>query len=254
MAHVIMNAKCIADHDSPDSMLPRALCLTCNPRKRQTIPRERTSASAGVSLAPPLAIYKALAADLSDETEKEITASAEIEMQKIGPKEAALRLQREAVATSAKKLRNKEPNPFGPIKELVMNAPPPTQEVTTQETAMSRTATAKKTKTAAKKTAKSSARKTVKSSAARPTKAGGRKTYDWAGAKEKALTGIIPPAPDFSAHTHRFYREPLAQAVALVKAGDLKALQALKFARDDGSPGMIKRYRDIAVIALKSKK
>lgn len=91
--------------------------------------------------------------------------------------------------------------------------------------------------------------------AAKTNGAGGeRKTYDWTGAKERAEKGSLPPTPDFSANTHKYYRPLLAEAVKFAKAGNVKALLAMKFARNDGSPGVVKRYRDIAVAALKAAK
>lgn len=128
----------------------------------------------------------------------------------------------------------------------------PAAQASTEATMSVSAAKKKTTRTPAKKTV-TSARKAIKSTAARTSKTG-RKMFDWNAAMEAAQKGTVPPAPDFSANTHRYYREPLADCVKLVKAGDVKALAAMKFTRTDGSPGMIQRYRDLALVALKSKK
>jgi len=81
-----------------------------------------------------------------------------------------------------------------------------------------------------------------------------RARYDWNGAREAAATGTIPAAPDFSANTHRCYRPLLAEVEKLVKAKDLAGLQAYRVKGSSTSPAAVKRYREIALVALKAKK
>lgn len=85
-------------------------------------------------------------------------------------------------------------------------------------------------------------------------KSSDRARYDWAAAREAAAKGKVPAAPDFSANTHRSYRVPLAEVEKLVKARDLAGLQAYRVKGTCSSPSAIKRYREIAIAALKAKK
>jgi hypothetical protein len=85
-------------------------------------------------------------------------------------------------------------------------------------------------------------------------KSGDRARYDWNGAREDAAKGTIPAAPDFSANTHRCYRPLLAEVEKLVKAKNLAGLQAYKIKGSCTSPAAVKRYREIALIALKARK
>lgn len=81
-----------------------------------------------------------------------------------------------------------------------------------------------------------------------------RARYDWDGAEEKAKKGTLPDAPDMSAPTHKHYVGKLKEVCKLARAGDVKGLQAYKVSdRDDGSPGLVKRYLKIAIIAVKAK-
>lgn len=84
-------------------------------------------------------------------------------------------------------------------------------------------------------------------------KDGNRSRYDWNGAREAAAKGTIPAAPDFSANTHRSYRPMLAEVEKLVKAKDLPGLQAYRVKGTCSSPSAVKKYREIAIIALKAK-
>lgn len=90
--------------------------------------------------------------------------------------------------------------------------------------------------------------------AAPKRKKGERAKYDWSGARERAEKGTIPACPDFSANTHKSYRPALAEVYALVKAGDLAGLQAYRVKGSSTSPNAIKKFREIALIALKAKK
>jgi hypothetical protein len=82
---------------------------------------------------------------------------------------------------------------------------------------------------------------------------GKRSMYDWKGEKEAAAKGKIPSPPDFSANTHRVYRPALAEVVELVQKKDLDGLLKHRVEGTCSSPKAIKRYREIALIALKAK-
>ena len=67
---------------------------------------------------------------------------------------------------------------------------------------------------------------------------------------EAVQRGELPPAPDFSAETHKRFRPKLAQVVALAEAGDIAGLKAFEINPVSSSPKAIAKYRDLAVIAL----
>lgn len=70
---------------------------------------------------------------------------------------------------------------------------------------------------------------------------------------EAAQRGDLPPAPDFSADTHKRFRAKLAEVVAAAEAGDLDALRAFTINPVSSSPKAIAKYRDLAVIALEAR-
>jgi hypothetical protein len=67
---------------------------------------------------------------------------------------------------------------------------------------------------------------------------------------DRAQSGVMPQAPDFSKPTHARFRTKLAQIVALAEAGDIAALQAFEINPVSSSPKAIARYRDLCVIAI----
>lgn len=69
-----------------------------------------------------------------------------------------------------------------------------------------------------------------------------------------ARQGKLPEPPDFSAETHKRFRNKLASVVALAEAGDLDGLRAFEINPVSSSPKAIKRYRDLCVIALEVRK
>lgn len=71
-------------------------------------------------------------------------------------------------------------------------------------------------------------------------------------ALDMARTGVLPPAPDFSAPTHRGYRRHLAEVVALVEARDVDGLRAYPINPVSSSRRILARYRDAALIALEA--
>lgn len=98
--------------------------------------------------------------------------------------------------------------------------------------------------------------------AAKPAKAKGPKAISVAkvggslGKRAEVLAsaeaGTLPTAPDFSAPTHARFLKKHAELVALVAAGDLKALKAFPINPISSSPKALARYRDLAVTALEA--
>jgi hypothetical protein len=68
-----------------------------------------------------------------------------------------------------------------------------------------------------------------------------------------AERGEIPAAPDFTAETHKRWRQALAGVVALVDAGDVAGLEANTIEPRSSSRVAICRYRDHAIVALKAR-
>lgn len=67
-----------------------------------------------------------------------------------------------------------------------------------------------------------------------------------------ARAGKLPEPPDFSAETHKRFRNKLAAVVALANAGDLNGLRAFQINPVSSSPKAIKRYRDLCIVALEA--
>ena len=67
---------------------------------------------------------------------------------------------------------------------------------------------------------------------------------------DRAQTGALPAAPDFSKPTHARFRAKLAQIVALAEAGDIANLQDFEISPVSSSPKAMARYRDLCVIAI----
>ena len=70
---------------------------------------------------------------------------------------------------------------------------------------------------------------------------------------DRAQTGALPAAPDFSKPTHARFRAKLAQIVALAEAGDIASLQDFEINPVSSSPKAMARYRDFCVIAIKAR-
>jgi len=68
-----------------------------------------------------------------------------------------------------------------------------------------------------------------------------------------AREGKLPVPPDFSAETHKRFRNKLQNVIDLAKAGDLKGLRAFEINPVSSSPKAIARYRDLCVIALEAR-
>jgi hypothetical protein len=66
-----------------------------------------------------------------------------------------------------------------------------------------------------------------------------------------AEAGMVPPAPDFSAETHKRFRNKLAIIQKAVEAKDMKALAAIQINPVSSSPRAMLRYRDAALVALR---
>lgn len=71
--------------------------------------------------------------------------------------------------------------------------------------------------------------------------------------REAAQRGELPVIPDFSAETHKRFRNKLAQVAALVEAGDVAALKAFEINPVSSSPKAIARYRDLCIVALEAR-
>jgi hypothetical protein len=67
-----------------------------------------------------------------------------------------------------------------------------------------------------------------------------------------AREGTLPEPPDFSAETHKRFRNKLASVVELAKAGDLKGLRSFEINPVSSSPKAIKRYRDLCIVAIEA--
>jgi len=85
--------------------------------------------------------------------------------------------------------------------------------------------------------------------AAAPKRPPGKRAAIEAAARE----GKLPEPPDFSAETHKRFRNKLASVVELAKAGDLKGLRAFEINPVSSSPKAIKRYRDLCIMALEAR-
>jgi hypothetical protein len=86
--------------------------------------------------------------------------------------------------------------------------------------------------------------------AAAPKRPLGKRAATEAAARE----GKLPEPPDFSAETHRRFRNKLAAVVELAKAGDLNGLRAFEINPVSSSPKAIKRYRDLCIMALEARR
>jgi hypothetical protein len=67
-----------------------------------------------------------------------------------------------------------------------------------------------------------------------------------------AREGKLPEPPDFSAETHKRFRNKLASVVELAKSGDIKGLRAFDINPVSSSPKAIARYRDLCIMALEA--
>jgi hypothetical protein len=67
-----------------------------------------------------------------------------------------------------------------------------------------------------------------------------------------AREGKLPEPPDFSAETHKRFRNKLASVIDLAKAGDLKGLRSFEINPVSSSPKAIKRYRDLCIVAIEA--
>lgn len=91
--------------------------------------------------------------------------------------------------------------------------------------------------------------KAAKAPTAAPKAAAGKRAETLAAAER----GELPAPPDFSAATHARFRGKLAEIVALVEAGDVKALKAFAINPISSSPKALDKFRNLAVTALEAK-
>jgi hypothetical protein len=87
----------------------------------------------------------------------------------------------------------------------------------------------------------------------KPKAAEGRPLGKRAAIEASAREGKLPSPPDFSAETHKRFRNKLASVVELAKAGDLKGLRAFEINPVSSSPKAIARYRDLCIVALEAR-
>ena len=104
----------------------------------------------------------------------------------------------------------------------------------------------------AKRAAKPAAAKKAQKPAPKPEPVSTRPLGKRAAIQAAARDGKLPEPPDFSAETHKRFRNKLASVVELAKAGDLKGLRAFEVNPVSSSPKAIARYRDLCVIALEA--
>ena len=104
----------------------------------------------------------------------------------------------------------------------------------------------------AKRAANPAASKKAQKPAAKQEPVSTRPLGKRAAIEAAAREGKLPEPPDFSAETHKRFRNKLASVVELTKAGDLEALRAFKINPVSSSPKAIARYRDLCVIALEA--
>ena len=108
-----------------------------------------------------------------------------------------------------------------------------------------------KRKSTAKRAAKPASSKKAPKTAAKQASSQ-RSLGQRAAIEAAAREGKLPEPPDFSAETHKRFRNKLASVVNLAKAGDLKSLRSFEINPVSSSPKAIARYRDLCVIALEA--
>lgn len=109
-----------------------------------------------------------------------------------------------------------------------------------------------KKKPTAKRATKPAATKKAPKAAAKQEAVSARPLGKRAAIETAAREGKLPEPPDFSAETHKRFRNKLAGVIELAKAGDLKGLRAFEINPVSSSPKAIARYRDLCVIALEA--
>ena len=109
-----------------------------------------------------------------------------------------------------------------------------------------------KKKPTAKRSGKPAAAKKTQKPAAKQEAVSTRSLGKRAAIEAAAREGKLPEPPDFSAETHKRFRNKLASVVELAKAGDLKGLRAFEINPVSSSPKAIARYRDLCVVALEA--
>jgi hypothetical protein len=107
-------------------------------------------------------------------------------------------------------------------------------------------------KSTTKRAAKPAAGKRVQKPAPKPEPASTRPLGKRAAIEAAAREGKLPEPPDFSAETHKRFRNKLASVIEVAKAGDLKGLRAFEINPVSSSPKAIARYRDLCIIALEA--
>ena len=104
----------------------------------------------------------------------------------------------------------------------------------------------------AKRAAKPAAAKKAQKPAPKQEPVSTRPLGKRAAIEAAAREGKLPEPPDFSAETHKRFRNKLASVVEVAKTGDLKGLRAFEINPVSSSPKAIARYRDLCIIALEA--
>ena len=275
-AHVAKIAEKFIKANLPDDgSLPDFLKRSETPeqaekRRKKNKPRDETG---GMKVIEPIdpKIRKAIEKDLKDDLDANKTAGGDVAIASASPKKTEKEIlafyKSGAKRPHAHAVLADLPNTLGPAireasedakkKKKAKKLSPVLAKALAEKDKLNQIATATTSventvKKASKATAKQSKKSTSKS-ASKPKSNGASKRYDWRAAEENAAKGVMPPHLDFSANTHKYFRAMLADAEKYAKARSLKDLQAMKFKRTDGSPGMVKRYRDLAITAIKAK-
>lgn len=96
---------------------------------------------------------------------------------------------------------------------------------------------------------KRAGKKEPKQTAGSATRPAGKRAAIEAAARE----GKLPTPPDFSAETHKRFRNKLASVIALAEAGDINGLRSFEINPVSSSPKAIARYRDLCIMALETR-
>jgi hypothetical protein len=110
-----------------------------------------------------------------------------------------------------------------------------------------------KAKKAKAKKAKPAAKTKTKAPSKIVAKANGRPLGKRAAVEAAAREGKLPSPPDFSAETHKRFRNKLEAVVELAKSGNISGLRKFEINPIGSSPKAIARYRDLCLMALEAK-
>ena len=78
--------------------------------------------------------------------------------------------------------------------------------------------------------------------------------YDWDKIEERARRGLVPPAPKLTPSGERIARKIKREIITAVRAGDLAKLKEINVPNYNSTVRILKRYRDICIVALRASK